>query len=300
MNAYSVKKRIFFAEFPITVGSLVKNESKRSSESWRCPGFLRVISYPALDAPLVAASWWIIFARAFGNSDWTVVRALFPAVWSIYLLDRIHDAKDHHGGPPLRKQFAVDRLRLLKVLAVTSAVWAIVESLSLSQKVWIQVGVLAGFTAGYFLLFRWKRQVVRFPCKETMIGVCFAAGVGVPFASPIHPVKIGGLLVFGALCVVNCLLVSRAEAWYDRTTDPSAYFAGNNSSFPFRGILAAACVMAGILCLSGLHPVATMSLFASSLLLFGVTLQPDNGLHIQELADAALWLPGIAGAVLVM
>lgn len=260
---------------------------------------LNVISNLALDAPLVATFWWLSFTVAFGEQiDWHICLALFPSVWAIYLLDRIFDAGNLQAETPKRKTFANERRSWLKAMLILAVIWAGCFGLVVLRDIWLQVCVIASVTAGYFLICRWKARTVGLPMKEVLIGFCFAAGVGLPFELPFNWIKAGGLGVFGLLCWMNCLIISRAEAEYDRVDDPAAWFASGRRSFPFLMCFAINLVVTVMLLVSGIPVIIGAALVLAHFLLLPVLKGPRQ--LTQSLADAALWISGGLGVILAV
>ena len=147
------------------------------------------------------------------------IAALCLAVWSIYLLDRLLDQPAEGKPVPARKRLGRKQGTLLRILALAAIFSALVFATQLGTSIWIQAGIIAALTALYFLLFRILGKRTRIPAKEILIGSCFAAGIGLPFSWPPDTVKLGGLFLFGTLCTVNCLLISRVEAHFDKQSE---------------------------------------------------------------------------------
>lgn len=260
--------------------------------------FLNYISFPALDAPLVAGLWWLLLTTAFGGEiHWATWSALVSGVWAIYLCDRIFDSADVSDHAPPRKRFAAERRRIFVGLLPFPVLTAVVSAVFLPIEIWKQAPVVGGVTILYFIAYRWRTGAKYIPLKELLIGLCFAAGVGIPFAYPPDPVRLSALVLFGVLCVVNCLLISRAELDFDRKFDASAWFAEAGRYFPFRPILALTGV--GVVVLQNLSlPVSIgVSLLLTTVCLWLISLldAEKSALDIQPLCDAAVWLPAVVG-----
>ncbi|MCB1202659.1 MAG: hypothetical protein KDN18_00250 [Verrucomicrobiae bacterium] len=177
--------------------------------------------------------------------------ALFFAVWSIYLGDRLLDARrgDARRGdardnirresdagsvePPAllpdRHAWARQHRGLLVSLLFVALAGGLATLPFLESEV-IRSGVLTAFaTATYFTVFRFLHHAPGFfslPFKESAVAACFSAGATVAATSG-HPFAIPPLLLVSHFLLVlgNCLLISRAEAAYDRIEDPAAFFA---------------------------------------------------------------------------
>lgn len=271
---------------------------------------MKVLSDLALDAPLATTAWWALVHRHFGSgSPAGPAAALFLGVWGIYLCDRLYDASKNTGlpgGQPPRKVFARNNRRLIAILAGTALPAAgTVGVCFVSARIWGQASAGAALTLGYFILFRWLKMAGGLPFKESMIAFCFGVSLGIPF-EPDDPLsrKAGSLAALGGLCLLNCLIISRAEAAYDNAGDPSAWFAGKpdrQRSFPFfRVVFGIALFLVflaflGAPCLIDLTLLLSLAMLA---LLIGLHCRRESWLPpdaIQPLADAALWFPAVMG-----
>ena len=255
-----------------------------------------------LDAPIVTGLWWFLFGRQFGETmSWKVGAALCCAVWAIYLLDRLLDYSADKKNIPLRKQLSAKDSACLRILAGVAICAAIVLGVQTEKLVWLQAGLIGALTALYFLLFRKLGKRTKFPAKEFLIGFCFAGGVGLPFAWPVNQLKLGGLIVLGALCTLNCLIISQAEAEHDQESDPSAWFSNSNRSFPFTTTLSIALLGTMTLLFIGLPPTTGGCLITSTMLLWVILIYHQRlAESIQTTCDAALWLPPLIGIAVLL
>jgi hypothetical protein len=274
------------------------------------PRIVLLSSNLALDAPLVAASWWYLLAESFGkNLDWQVFFSLFPAVWAIYLIDRIRDgavvkesgSRINEGEIPARKRFARDHLVLLKILLGLALGWAVGGACLIPIPVWWQIGVIGAGTGGYFFRNHWISLFRKIPAKEVLISFCFAAGVGLPFARPISGLMLLTFGLFGVLCFLNCLMISHSESASDGVLDPEAWFAKSGRCFPFRLVLVGHAIATLVLMSLGLPLIPGCCLLISNGFLFlincfTVQIRP----FVQIFCDTALWLPGLVGSIFLM
>lgn len=174
---------------------------------------------------------------AGGSFPWIPALALFFAVWSIYLGDRLLDARRGLDRPPVPPALLPDRhdwarrhrglllSLLVAALAGGSATLPFLDSAVLKS------GALTTLaTVVYFAVFRFLCRgpgSVPLPFKETAVAACFTAGASIaatsghPFSIPPQLLAALALLVLG-----NCLLISSVESDYDRIEDPAAFFAG--------------------------------------------------------------------------
>lgn len=273
---------------------------------WLMP--LHGISCLALDAPLVAITWWMMLHQKVGLSHWRLHWALFFAVWFIYLFDRLFDAR--RGAldgavteVPIRKQFAQKYSRCLMVFLCCAFLAALGLAFTLLVKIWYQACLVGAVTIGYFLFCRVCKLETRWPIKESLIGFCFAAGIGIPYTSQFGN-NLAFLLLAAALFTINCLLISKAEVAYDRQVDPTAWFVGKERWRPTRGLsnLLLIIVLAAIAFSYlgwGVSPLSAGVLIVSSLGLLILGRMKLDGVspHMQPLADACLWLPALTGII---
>lgn len=186
--------------------------------------------------------WAFVLADSRGDGPGAMraaeVVALFAAVWSIYLGDRLHDARragrrgaDENGASiPLRHAWARQHPRILAISLGVALLAGIVVMPFLSDATWSAAGVVAVATAAYFFLFRggWRAAGQSgLLVKELAIALCFTAGAAIA-ASPasIATIPLPYLISLVFLVLGNCLLISRVEAAHDAREDPAAYYSG--------------------------------------------------------------------------
>jgi hypothetical protein len=177
-----------------------------------------------LDAPLVAVAWLALFARTcrlplqIGNAV-----ALFLTAWLIYLGDRLADsATIEDNGPQSRRQQFCRRHR--RIWFVTVALVAVADAYVIWRTTAPQtfvVGVAVGGLALVYLVLNHPLGLIwrSLPAKELVIGILFAAGTLVALLPGLENAAIGfpiSAILFGALCVLNCISIARWEYDLDR------------------------------------------------------------------------------------
>lgn len=175
---------------------------------WLYPNLL------ALDAPVVAVVWQGFLAVRFGVSlPAPAVTSLFAAVWLVYLLDRLLDARRPDDFPTDRHGFARRNSTLLLAFAGVAAVVGVVSVVFLPVR-YLVTGLIVAAVVGLYLLavHRLWAGGVRYGAKEFAVGVVFAAGVSVPLIADAGswgwwPAAVA----FGLLCWWNCRLIDRWE-----------------------------------------------------------------------------------------
>lgn len=190
---------------------------------WLAPNLL------ALDAPVVAVVWLHAFARAFATPvEWPVTVALFAAVWSIYLADRLIDTRHQQDliSATARHRFARRHQKGLLAAMVMSLVvggWLAATRLEvgLLRGGMILAGAVALYFGGFVRLFKGWRPL---PAKEVVCGFVFAVGcaLGVAGVRGDWMNALPAVALFGGLCAFNCLAISAWEKGADRVNDCAA------------------------------------------------------------------------------
>ena len=138
---------------------------------------------------------------------------LFAAVWLVYLVDRLLDARRLGANAADRHRFAARHSRRFAALAVVvfalgaaSAVVLPVQYLLVGLA--IVLAVVAYLGAVHFVSVKW----VRHGGKELLVGLVFALGVGMPLFVTLPAGQWwAALSAFGLLCWWNCRLIDRWE-----------------------------------------------------------------------------------------
>lgn len=177
--------------------------------------WLNVLS---LDAPLIAILWQNAFALAFGVHLTLAERlSLFCVVWIVYLGDRLLDGFrlkiTSHSAP--RHQFAARHPRIVFIFLGIAIPCALVSALVLPRQILLGGLAIGISTVFYFLWNQTARGTFsRKYFKEIIICVIFVLGVLLTPAMAGGSGNTGfliGALLFFALCLSNCAMISRIE-----------------------------------------------------------------------------------------
>lgn len=241
----------------------------------------------SLDAPTVAAVWTVFLAYYFDVAlPWSAPAALALAVWLIYAMDRLQDARS--GTVPLeeRHRFHARHARGFVVAMCVAALMLAVLVVALPRELrtaWMLLGLpMMGYVAAVHVL---RRRVP----KEAMVGVFFAGAVAMPtlLAERSVSVLVAGAL-FGVLCWLNCVFIARSEG---------AQPAGALTGWAVRhfSVAASSLLVTAVVVLVVLGDCAlAVALGAALLLLLDALHASPSGLlqvRIRALADAALLAP---------
>jgi len=195
---------------------------KRGGESYPPPAtWLNLV---CLDAPLVATAWLWLFSRSFhvpleiGNSV-----ALFLTAWLIYLADRFADASSLNPGTPrsLRQDFCLRHREIwIATIALVAGFDAYVIWRTTAWETFL-VGAVVGLLALLYLVLNQPLGLIwrSLPAKEIAIGILFAAGTAVALLPrlPLTPAFAIAIVVFAALCALNCISIANWERDLDRS-----------------------------------------------------------------------------------
>lgn len=228
---------------------------------------------------------------------WTVGGALFFAVWAIYLADRIFDRGLKLPNQPIRKRFADQHTAWLIALMIVAGFSGVALATQLPPIVWWQAIGVALLTIVYFCLCRMATRYWRLPVKEVLIGVCFAAAIGIPFQREVHIGLLACLFVFGLLCTLNCLLISRDESDFDQQDDPNAWFATRRKTDFRYAWLSILLLTFGLAWYQQLSIAMIIAIVLSTLLLSLLDRKSLKRSGITYLADTCLWVPAIIGLI---
>lgn len=183
-----------------------------------------------LDAPLVAVTWQWWWADTRGVQlplSRHIILGL--SVWLIYLADHLADASRAIPGEQLmeRHTFCVrHRTPMRCLLGVIAAALVLTTPMILPRREFLAGLSLLGVAAVYFWLIHFARFRVRphLP-KEAVVGGMFALGsalfVGCLW-SPALGSFLAGTVLFGALCALNCALISAWEKSPQDLADPAS------------------------------------------------------------------------------
>lgn len=187
----------------------------------------------SLDAPIVAVVWLFAFSREFQSPViFPVYAVLFLSVWSIYLADRLLDGfRQVEWGLATERHRFVRRYqkRFMSLLLVTLSVSALLTFKFLAMDLIVTGLVLCAAVFVYFTAFvRLFPQWKPLRAKEFACGFVFAVGTAIGVDAVRHGVGphpehyLPVILLFGALCIFNCLVISARERHTDQVNDPAA------------------------------------------------------------------------------
>lgn len=176
---------------------------------WLVPNVL------ALDAPLVAVVWQRFLTGRFGIAVPVAASvALAAVVWAVYLADRTLDAR--RGALDAdRHQLAARRPHAFLVAFAVAIGTATVAALRLPSAYSRAGLVVGGGVVGYLVLVHLAGGRKRLSgAKELLVGIGFAAGVGIPLAVGDPPVAdwLPAVVAFAGLCWLNCRLIDHWES----------------------------------------------------------------------------------------
>lgn len=196
----------------------------------RVPRPLELWHLLSLDAPTVAALWTYFIGRASHTQLPPVLPvAMFLAVWVLYAVDRLLDARELHILPQHRRSelearhlfhFRHRRAFLAIIPLAGVAVAALLpDLLRETLRLYLIEGALL---AGWFFLVHGTRS--RLP-KELVVGLYFAAATFTPVLvrRPQHvAARLACAILFAAVCSLNCFFI---RAWERNATDVRGLFA---------------------------------------------------------------------------
>ena len=177
----------------------------------------------SLDAPTIAALWtWFIASANHVRLPLSSTLAMAIAVWMLYALDRLMDARllsadpNHCEGLEARHYFHHrHRSAFLSGVLLASIALALLLPRIEPHAIRLYL-VLAGLVLTYFLLIHAtrtaaaKQKVAQFLPKEIAVGLFFAAATFIPTISRCPNLRsclLPFALLFAALCTLNCLFI---------------------------------------------------------------------------------------------
>jgi hypothetical protein len=226
MRTAAVNRRFSQRGEPTTGEKLFAKEQGFSAHVawWMWPHLL------SLDAPLVAVGWQRWWAHLTGaNLHWFHDLILGLCVWMIYLADRLSDARRAEPGDLETQRHAFSRRCGVRVGILLGAVVVALAGLALWRLAGRQFAgglLLLAAVWIYFCLIhvgiRRRRWLVP---KEAAVGMLFA--VGTVFFVGCSTIPLGSTLcatgvMFGALCFLNCALITKWEASPQDRRDPAS------------------------------------------------------------------------------
>jgi hypothetical protein len=285
----------------MTVSKGSKNHSEGSapfSPAGRPFLWLNVL---CLDAPLVALSWQLLFARTFGiRVRATECAALFLTAWGIYLVDRFADSivLNPAADRSVRADFCLRHRRPHAALLVIVALADGAVILAGLTREMILPGLIIGAIALFYLVINYFFSAVwrMIPVKEVAIGFLFAAGVVLVLRSRAAHFSFDLLLtaiLFGGVCALNCMSIAVWERDLDREQGKHSFATDRAGARVFVLILAGAIAIS--CCVESLvSPVSrplTVCLEISTLSLMVLHFVPVARDERVALADLVLLTP---------
>ncbi len=262
----------------------------------------------SLDAPTVAVMWAVLFASARGVglrfSD-GILLAL--CVWVIYVTDRLLDGWTGRRERAMRaRHFFCMRHRLelacMALLAIAVILWmAAQQSEGLEVVSGMKLGAIVSvYLAAVHARSGWAERI--FP-KELAVGVLFAAGTTLPVWA-LRGIQsadmLGSLVLFSALCTLNCVAIECWERDWKDETSPSrthalVYWCDGRVKHLAAALAAIALTFTLILRADGLHRPEVLTVVFASLLLLAVDMNRErlSTSSLRVLADAALAVSAI-------
>jgi hypothetical protein len=185
---------------------------EKHAPPWLWPNLL------GLDAPVVAVSWQLLFAKTF-DTDFPVVLhvILGLSVWCIYLADRLYDAT-RTGEPTQGTDRLIFTKRHFKPLAAALAVASVSNLILIIRHVpgnLIIYGLATAFLLVVYYGIRLKggaRLTTLIP-REILCGMLFSIGCAITPLAYAAPGTSGlqfwiAVICFGLVCSASCILIS--------------------------------------------------------------------------------------------
>ena len=182
---------------------------KEKAPWWLWPNLL------SLDAPLVALAWAWMFSNAWGvvSVPWQIWATLGIAVWIIYALDRIVDARRESNSKLLdaRHHFHQRYSKVFfRVIAIGTSLCLYAVLFNLAQTV-LQYGLFVILCAViYFVIALNQSKSEQSGLGKNLVGgltFSYGASAGIHAYSPVLPfgdmVFSSEVLLFAALCLIN-------------------------------------------------------------------------------------------------
>lgn len=255
----------------------------------------------SFDAPTVAVVWAFTIARvAHIHLAFWVALLLAAGTWTVYVLDRILDARSATGSlahAPLRERhhFHWRHRRIFIPFAVCSALAALAMIVKLMPPAAREHNsIIAAAALAYFSGVHGK---ARFPhwlrhlgSKELLVGILFASGCVAPTLARLHSSSVLPVIlalgVLAALAWLNCAAISSWESDLSSDCIPAAAF-----TLAITGLLLSLLLGPALAQTSALLACAAISaLLIAGLHYLGSHIHPVT---LRALADLVLLVPGI-------
>ena len=191
---------------------MVRQPQERSTPLWLWPNLL------GLDAPLVAVSWQILFARCFEvELPLGVHFVLGLSVWCIYLADRLYDvyrAENFRHATP-RLSFTKQHFKVLSAATALAGCMNLYLIFRFIPGHLLVHGLItAGLLAVYYAFrFGSSGKLAALIPREIMCGMVFAIGSAIATFSYRRTETsgidfIGAVAMLGLICSASCILIS--------------------------------------------------------------------------------------------
>jgi hypothetical protein len=195
-----------------------------SRPPFHAPLPIRLWHLASLDAPSVALIWSVAFARVLDvRLPWWVLVLLSLGVWSVYVADRLLDARIGMQSSALghlreRHIFHWRHRRILAPAAIACgfiAAWIVFQRMPSATKE--HNSLLAAASLLYFTRVHTGRKFLPILSKELFVGVLFTFGCALPAYSRAHfslaewPFLIA-IGFFALLAWLNCYAIDRWES----------------------------------------------------------------------------------------
>lgn len=277
--------------------SLTSSHIKPTNPIWTWPNLI------GLDAPVVAVCWQWMFAHSFGINLPTVIYYILAlSVWCIYLADRMIDVLRANvtDQSTSRHRFTKQYFgKLIAVIVTASVINLILIINHVPLKLWVYGGFTAGLIAVYYLIrFTKINQHITLIPREILCGFLFSIGCAIapltfaPNETHFLPYSIA-ILIFGALCSMNCILISIWENQADlASNDPSAFTAHSRLIPHIASSISALAIISALL--SFLFVWKFFIAISLAALCFKIALYYQDRLQsitLRVLADASLLTP---------
>lgn len=262
-----------------------------------------------LDAPLVAVSWYGLFALTFGvEVSPAGAAALFMTAWLIYLADRLGDSLSilAHAQKSLRQEFCASHSQAwIVALALVALADAVVIAIALEWATIIAGAAVGVLAISYLVVNQLSANIRRIaPLKEISIGSLFAAGTLIPLIakrSTLDTALMVAAVLFASVCSLNCISIAAWEAELD-----SAQKRGSIATrFPRIGAhlrtvgtaIAAASLLFGMVHFEARLAAAALGVSASCIVALDVWRAWINSDTRTALADLVLLAPALLGVL---
>lgn len=206
---------------PLAQPTLIFAPAEQSKSSAKFGAFLDHWHLASLDAPTVAVTWTFAFAwMAHVHLPTWVPVLIVLAVWSVYVGDRILDARSGlRAGDPgsLRERHLFHwrhRSILLPLASVTASVAVCIIFVLMPVSTRQRDSFLAGASLLYFTRVHTRRSAASLLSKEFLVGLLFTIGCVQPaFSRAATPIALlVPAVLFMLLAWLNCHAIERWES----------------------------------------------------------------------------------------